>query len=197
MHRLDCRCRRDVLMIVGGVLPAAVSMLAGGALSDREGDTGRTGAPAVYGGDRDGRRPLMPHLEDIQLEALLEAGYVVALVVVALGLEHMARIAHQRLERFETAGFRYHAVLDAWECPTGEHLALVGMNTDGRIARYRARLPAIGVLSSPTARTRTPGASWSVRSTPGHDRTSRAFIECWRSCSWPWRHSSLVPRPVG
>lgn len=84
----------------------------------------------------------MPHLEDIQLEALLEAGYVVALVVVALGLEQMARIAHQRSERFETAGFRYHAVLDAWECPTGEHLALVGMNTDGRIARYRARAAA-------------------------------------------------------
>jgi hypothetical protein len=84
----------------------------------------------------------MPHMQDIQIEALLEAGYVVMLVVVALGLEQMARIAHQRSERFETAGFRYHAVLDAWECPTGEHLALVGMNTDGRIARYRARAAA-------------------------------------------------------
>jgi Transposase DDE domain len=84
----------------------------------------------------------MPHLEDIQLEALLEAGYVVGLVVVALGLEQMARIAHHGSDRFETAGFRYHAVLDAWECPTGEHLALVGMNTDGRIARYRARAAA-------------------------------------------------------
>lgn len=82
----------------------------------------------------------MPHVEDIQLEALLEAGYVVVLVVVALGLEQLARVAHRRSERFETAGFRYHAALDAWECPMGEHLPLVGVVDDGRrIARYRAR----------------------------------------------------------
>jgi hypothetical protein len=81
----------------------------------------------------------MPHLEDIQLEALLEAGYVVVLVVVALGLEHMARVAQRRSELFETAGFRYHTAFDAWECPVGEHLLFIGMHPDGRIARYRAR----------------------------------------------------------
>jgi hypothetical protein len=85
----------------------------------------------------------MLHLEDIQLEALLEAGYVVVLVMVALGLEQMARIAHRQSERFETAGFRYHTALDAWECPMGEHLLLVGVINDGRqIARYRARAAA-------------------------------------------------------
>jgi hypothetical protein len=85
----------------------------------------------------------MPHPEDLQLEAVLEAGYIVMLVVVALGLEQMARIAHRRAEGFETAGFQYHASLDAWECPTGEHLLLVGVLDDGhRTARYRARAAA-------------------------------------------------------
>jgi hypothetical protein len=82
----------------------------------------------------------MPQLEDIRVEALLEAGYMIVLVAVALGLEHMARIAHRRSEQFETAGFRYHAALDTWECATGEHLLLVGVIDEGRrIARYRAR----------------------------------------------------------
>lgn len=81
----------------------------------------------------------MLHLENIQLEALLGAGYITLLVAVALCLEHMARLAHRRTERVETAGFRYHASLDAWECPAGEHLLLVGVTNDGhRRARYRA-----------------------------------------------------------
>ncbi len=81
----------------------------------------------------------MPHLEDIQPEVMLVAGYVVVLVAVALGLEQMARVAHRRSARVETGGFRYYAALDAWECPVGEHLLLIGMNADGRTARYRAR----------------------------------------------------------
>ena len=85
----------------------------------------------------------MPRLEDVHLEAVLGAGYIVILVVVALGLEQLARIAHGRSQRFETAGFRYHAALDAWECPTGEHLLLVGVANDGhQTARYRARAAA-------------------------------------------------------
>ena len=82
----------------------------------------------------------MPQLDDIHVEALLEAGYMVMLVAVALGLEYMAAIAHRRSGQVETAGFRYHAALDTWECPTGEHLLLVGvLEDDRRLARYRAR----------------------------------------------------------
>lgn len=85
----------------------------------------------------------MPHLEDIQLEVLLETGYIGVLLVVAMGLERLARVAHRRSERFETAGFRYHAALDAWECPMGEQLLLVGVvQNDRRVARYRARSAA-------------------------------------------------------
>jgi hypothetical protein len=82
----------------------------------------------------------MPQLEDIRVEALLEAGYVVVLLTVALALQHMARIAHRRSEQVEIAGFHYNAALDTWECPTGEHLSLVGVLQDERrVARYRAR----------------------------------------------------------
>jgi len=85
----------------------------------------------------------MPYLEDIRLEVLLEGGYVVVLVLIALGLEHAARLVHRRSERYETAGFRYHAPLDAWECPMGEHLPLVENVAHSRpIARYRARASA-------------------------------------------------------
>jgi hypothetical protein len=86
---------------------------------------------------------MMPHLEDIQLEVLLEAGYIGVLLVVALGLDGLGRVAHRRSEQFDTAGFRYHAVLDAWECPMGEQLLLVGVvHNDRRVARYRARSAA-------------------------------------------------------
>ena len=83
----------------------------------------------------------MPQLEDIQRRGAARSRlHGVVLVAVALGLEHMARIAHRRSEQVETAGFRYHAALDTWECPTGEHLLLVGVvEDDRRMARYRAR----------------------------------------------------------
>jgi hypothetical protein len=85
----------------------------------------------------------MPHLEDIQLEVLLEAGYMGVLLVVALALGRLARVAHRRSEQLETAGFQYHAALDAWECPMGEQLLLVGVvDNDRRVARYRARSAA-------------------------------------------------------
>jgi Transposase DDE domain len=85
----------------------------------------------------------MPQLADIQLEVLLETGYMGVLLVVALGLERLARVAHRGPEQFETAGFRYHAALDAWECPMGEHLLLVGVvDNERRVARYRARSAA-------------------------------------------------------
>ncbi|MDQ6669890.1 MAG: hypothetical protein M3069_03930 [Chloroflexota bacterium] len=85
----------------------------------------------------------MPRLAEIQLEALLEAGYVVVLILVALGLERAARLVHRRSEQYETAGFRYHAPLDAWECPVGEHLLRVDVGAHGpQLARYRARASA-------------------------------------------------------
>lgn len=80
---------------------------------------------------------------EIHLETILAAGYGLVLVLIALGLEYAARLVHRRSEHYETAGFRYHSALDAWECPTGEHLVLVEVIHHGRpFARYRARASA-------------------------------------------------------
>jgi hypothetical protein len=82
----------------------------------------------------------MPLVDKVQPEVLMAAGYVVVLIVIALGLERAARLVYQRSERYETAGFRYHAPLDAWECPMGEHLLRFEVAVHDRpYARYRAR----------------------------------------------------------
>jgi hypothetical protein len=51
----------------------------------------------------------------------------------------MAQVSHRRSQRYRTAGFRFHAHLDAWECPEGEHLHRAETDHQRRVARYRAR----------------------------------------------------------
>ena len=72
-------------------------------------------------------------------EVLLAAAYAAVLLGVALGLDLLARHSHARTERYRTGGFRFHAHLDAWECPEGEHLHLREVDGERRLARYRAR----------------------------------------------------------
>ena len=61
------------------------------------------------------------------------------LLAVAGGLDLLARHSHDRSKRYRTAGFRFHADLDAWECPEGEHLWLHEHDHERRLLRYRAR----------------------------------------------------------
>lgn len=85
----------------------------------------------------------MPRVENVQPEVALFAGYGLVLILIALGLERAARLAYRRSGRYETAGFRYHARLDAWECPVGEHLLRLELALHDRpFARYRARASA-------------------------------------------------------
>ena len=58
----------------------------------------------------------------IHFEVFLAAGYAVFLVVVALGLDLVARHSHRRSERYRTAGFIYHPTHDAWICPQDQLL---------------------------------------------------------------------------
>lgn len=71
-------------------------------------------------------------------EALLGAGYAVLLLLVAFGVERMARRTHRRAEQYQTRGFTYHRHIDAWECPTGQHLLLTQVDAERRLRRYRA-----------------------------------------------------------
>jgi hypothetical protein len=72
-------------------------------------------------------------------EALAVAAYAGFLVVTALALDRLARHTHERSGRFRTEGFTYHAHLDIWQCPEGEHLRPAGIDHRARVARYRAR----------------------------------------------------------
>jgi hypothetical protein len=78
-------------------------------------------------------------MSGVATESLLAAGYAIFLVLVALGLDLLARHSHRRSELYRTAGFTYHAQLDAWECPEGERLHRIDTDMHQRLARYRAR----------------------------------------------------------
>ena len=55
--------------------------------------------------------------QTIDIEVLLAGGYAVFLLLVALGLELLARHSHHRSKQMDVAGFRYHRQRDVWECP--------------------------------------------------------------------------------
>jgi hypothetical protein len=72
-------------------------------------------------------------------EAVLGAGYAVALLVAALALEWLSAHTHRRSLRYRTAGFEYHADHDAWTCPEGEYLWPQELDHHRRLMCYRAR----------------------------------------------------------
>ncbi len=78
-------------------------------------------------------------MSGVATESLLAAGYALFLVLVALGLDLLARHSHRRSELYRTAGFTYDQHLDAWECPEGERLHRIETDMQQRLARYRAR----------------------------------------------------------
>lgn len=72
-------------------------------------------------------------------EALIAAGYGLALLIVALALEWLSAHTHRRSLRYRTAGFAYDADQDHWICPQGEHLWPHELDHERRLVRYRAR----------------------------------------------------------
>ena len=77
-------------------------------------------------------------MSGVATESLLAAGYGLFLVLVALGIDALARHSHRRSELYRTAGFTYHEHLDAWECPEGERLHRIETDIQQRLSRYRA-----------------------------------------------------------
>ena len=74
----------------------------------------------------------------IDIEVLLVGGYALFLLLVALGLELLARHSHHRSKQMDVAGFRYHRQHDVWECPTGQQLKPLAADYGQRLVRYRA-----------------------------------------------------------
>lgn len=76
---------------------------------------------------------------DVQPPVLLTIGYVVLLLVIAAGLERLARHAADRSARYRTAGFTYRPQHDHWVCPRDEPLWPYEVDRQHRLVRYRAR----------------------------------------------------------
>jgi len=76
--------------------------------------------------------------QTIDTEVLLAGVYAVFLLLVACGLELLARHAHHRSKQMGVAGFKYHRHHDVWECPTGRHLTREQTDFERKVARYRA-----------------------------------------------------------
>jgi hypothetical protein len=77
-------------------------------------------------------------MEQVHIEAALAAGYALALLLIASGIERLAHRTHRRVASYETGGFTYHVHRDAWECPTGEALLPIEVDHVRRVAHYRA-----------------------------------------------------------
>ena len=76
--------------------------------------------------------------QTLDIEVLLAGAYAVFLLLVALGLELLARHAHHRSKQMRIAGFRYHRQHDVWECPTGQQLKPSATDYVQRLVRYSA-----------------------------------------------------------
>ena len=80
----------------------------------------------------------MSFAEGVHPEAALALGYAFFLVLVALGIEIVARFSHRHVRESKTVGFRFDSEVHAWQCPRGNFLWLYEINEQSQLARYRA-----------------------------------------------------------
>ena len=74
--------------------------------------------------------------------AWLGAGYGVLLLLVAYGIDQLAKRAQTRIEEDRAGGFVYHENHDAWLCPEDQWLYPKSFDPDNRVMRYRG-LPLV------------------------------------------------------
>jgi hypothetical protein len=75
---------------------------------------------------------------DIGVSVWLGCGYAAFLVIVAYGLDRMAKRASYHAIRWQSGTFRYHEDHDAWVCPENQWLWPHSFDPDNRVVRYRA-----------------------------------------------------------
>ena len=73
----------------------------------------------------------------VELPAWLAGGYALVLLLVAYGIDLLARRAHTANDEHQTRGFRYHEDHDAWLCPEDQWLWPQSFDPDNRVMRYR------------------------------------------------------------
>jgi hypothetical protein len=103
-------------------------------------------------------------MSGLDAEVVLAAVYGGGLLAAAVVLDLLARHSHARADRYRTGGFHFHAHLDAWECPEGEHLHLRELDHERRVARYRARAHVCNACAAKPACTDSDDGRELVRS---------------------------------
>ena len=73
----------------------------------------------------------------IELPTWLAGGYALVLLLVAYGIDLLARRAHTANDQHQVRGFRYHEDHDAWLCPEDQWLWPQSFDPDNRVMRYR------------------------------------------------------------
>jgi hypothetical protein len=89
---------------------------------------------------------------DLQVSLLL--GYAIVVLAGARLTERLARIHFERARRYGQDGFHYDADMDHYHCPQGERLALHLIDSQERVAVYRA--PASACAGCPEKARCTP-----------------------------------------
>jgi hypothetical protein len=73
----------------------------------------------------------------VEVAAWLGAGYSLVLLLVAFGIDLLARRAHTANDEHQTRGFTYHRDHDAWLCPEDQWLWPQTFDPENRVMRYR------------------------------------------------------------
>lgn len=76
-------------------------------------------------------------MNSVEVMAWLAAGYGIVLVLIAYGIDLLARRAHLALEDTRAPGFKYHKEHDAWLCPEDQWLWAQSFDPQNRVMRYR------------------------------------------------------------
>lgn len=104
----------------------------------------------------------------VEIAAWLGAGYGVVLLVVAYGIDRLARRAQTRLQEQRSGDFVYHEDHDAWLCPEDQWLWPKSFDPDNRVMRYRG---------SPTVCNSCPVKDSCTSSDDG--REMRRMVDTW------------------
>ena len=76
-------------------------------------------------------------MSEVELTAWLSAGYALALLLIAYGIDLLAKRAHKAHDGQQTQGFVYHQDHDAWLCPEDQWLWPRSFDPGNRVMRYR------------------------------------------------------------
>src|SRR5690554_4485842 len=117
---------------------------------------------------------------DLSIASWLAIGYACVLLLIAYGIDHMAKRSAEKVEKARSIGFTYHKSHDAWLCPEDQWLWPQSFDPENRVMRYRG---------NPTICNACPVAGDCTESTSG--REVQRNVD-----PWPASESALFHRGI-